>query len=370
MNLYNVTAKLTLDTSEYDKNLENSKKNVKDFSDKTERNIGVIATNAWLQIGQAVVQFGQKLAQVTLDLVNYADRYDDLSAKYDVSYQSLQELDYIASQTGTTLESLLSSMTMMYNRAKEDDEVFSKLGVDIRDVNGNMKSMDELFWETKNALDEVTNSGDRSALMLEAFGRNAMENGEFFRKSASDLNELKQQANDLGIVLEEGITAKAGSINDKLAEMKLRGQTAFTELILGAEGAEEKFDSFIDDLVATVDDWLPSMVKAGGKLGGALIQGLWEIIKDNFVRLLFQPIEWIANLFGTSIYPKEEENVSRETLDTKVMPSGTGYEVNTNNTNTIKVEVEAKGDTAIDEENAEKIARKLAPIVDKNLGRV
>jgi len=370
MNLYNVTAKITLDTSAYDNGIDNAKAKTQDFADKTAKNIGVMAANAWLQIGQAVVQYGQKLAQATLDLVDYADKYGDLSAKYDISSKSLQELEYIGTQTGTTLEGLLSTMTMMYNRAKENDEVFGKLGVSVRDVNGNMKSMDELFWETKKALDGVENSGDRSALMLEAFGRNAMSIGEFLRKDTAELQALKQKANDLGIVLSEDVVDSAGEVNDYLDEMALRGKSAFVNLIMGAEGADKQFDEYLDEIVDKVDELAPRLLDAGGRLALALLKGLWEIVKNNLGRLLLQPIEWVANLFGTSIYPSKNENVSRETLDEEVLPSGTDYSVNTNNTNTMRLEVTTKGDTKIDEENAELIAKKLVPYVDQNLGRL
>lgn len=368
MNLYNVTAKITLDTSEYDKGIEDSKKKTEEFKDKTEKNIGIIATNAWREMATAVLQVGQRVAQATLGLVDYADKYGDLGAKYDISSQSLQELEYIGTQTGTTLEGLLSTMTMMYNRAKEDDEVFGKLGVSVRDANGNMKSMDELFWETKEALDGVENSGDRSALMLEAFGRNAMSIGEFLRTDTTELKAMQQQAHELGIILSEDVVNSAGKVNDYLDEMKLRGKSAFTNLIMGAEGSEKQFDEFLDELVLKVEDLSPKMLDAGGRIAKSLLRGIVNYIKDNWKKILLRPVERIANLFGTSIY--KNEDVSRETLDEQVMPTGTINEVNTNNTNTMKLEVTTKGDTKIDEENAELIAQKLVPYVDQSMGRI
>lgn len=368
MNLYNVTSKLTLDTSEYDKNIDKAKNETEEFKDKAEKDIGIIATNAWREMATAVFQVGQRIANATLGLVDYADKYGDLSAKYDISSQSLQELEYIGTQTGTTLEGLLSTMTMMYNRAKEDDEVFSKLGISVKDTNGNMKSMDKLFWETKEALDGIKNSGDRSALMLEAFGRNAMSIGEFLRRDTTELKAMQQQAHDLGIVLNKNVVDGAGKINDYLDEMKLRGKSAFTNLIMGAEGAEEQFDEFLDELIVKVDDLVPKMLNAGERIALSLLKGMANYIKDNWKKVLLRPFERIANVFGTSIY--KDEDVSRETLDEKIMPIGSINEVKTNNTNTMKLEVTTKGDTKIDEENAELIAQKLIPYVDQNLGRL
>jgi hypothetical protein len=107
---------------------------------------------------------------------------------------------------------------------------------------------------------------------------------------------------------------------------------------------------------------------AGGRIVKSLLRGMANYIKDNWKKILARPVERIANLFGTSIY--NDEDVSRETLDKAVMPTQTINEVNTNNTNTMKLEVTTKGDTKIDEENAEIIAQKLIPYVDQSLGRI
>ena len=124
MNIFNLTASLTLDKSQYEKGIEDAKGKGEEFSKKTEKNIGIISANAWLELGKKVISAGQKIAQVTLDLVNYADKYDDLSARYDMTTASLQEFDYVASQTGATLDGVMGAMTIMYNKAKENDEAF------------------------------------------------------------------------------------------------------------------------------------------------------------------------------------------------------------------------------------------------------
>lgn len=397
MNIFNLFAKLTLDTSNFNKNIKDAEKKSKGFAEKTNKYIKVIAGNAWVELGKTILNVIKGLTKVTLDLVNYADRYSDLSAKYDISTKSLQEFEYIAGQNGATLDSLLSTMTMMYNRAKENDEVFAKLGVSVKDTNGNMKSMDSLFWEVKTALDNVNNSGDKSALMLEAFGRNAMSVGEVLRKDTTELQGLAQKANDLGIILNENTIQSASNFNDMLDEMRLRGKSAFAEFLAGSEGSEEKLDAFFDDVTAKIEEYTPrlmvfganllfkitqAMIKAfpkripmlidaifdvnwfslGWDLGKALWKGIWQYIKNSVLAIVGKGWLWGKD-------DNNQANTTETISDVDVMPTGS-YEVNERSSKTMEIKLTASGTSAMDETNIKLIAKELVPIIDKELGGI
>lgn len=403
MNIFNLTAQLTLDKNEYTKGINQAKQEGKSFSEATEKAIGIIAKASWLELAQAVINAGKKVAQVTLDLIDYADRYSDLSAKYDISTKSLQEFEYIASQNGATLDGVVSTMTMMYNRAKENDEVFGKLGVSVRDTNGNMKTMDTLFWEVKEALDNVDNSGDKSALMLEAFGRNAMSLGEILRKDTGELKDLAQKANDLGIILNEETIDSASSFNDKLDEMKLRGKTALTEFLAGAEGSEEQLDQFIDDLLDEIDGKLPQFVRFAMKMMGRILISLAQavpdmipVLVDSFFAVNWYEVGWeLAKGIGKglweglkaigglivgkgwlwgnegSLIPQKSTNIAvEEPLKDIDIVDTNGYEITERQSKSVEIKLTADGTSAIDEKNAELIAEKLIPIIDKGLGGI
>lgn len=395
MDLFNLVAKLTLDDSDYNKKLQDAENNTKKFSDNTEKNIKVIATNAWLQLTQMVLRAGQAIANTTLDLINYADKYSDLSAQYDMSSQSLQEFEYIASQSGTTVEQLLSVMTMMYNRAKENDEVFSKLGISVRDVNGNMKTMDTLFWEVQEAISNVENAGDRSALMLEAFGRNAMSVGEVLRRDSTELQEMAQRANDLGIVLEENTVQSASDFNDKLAEMKLRGQSIFAEMLSGGEGWQEKLNNYLDDVVAEISNNAPKFTTFALNVFVAIIKALAKSVPQIIPTLIdaLLDVDWlqlgldIASSIGKGIWQglksigeaiigkgwlwgrDESPKQTTTTDDVEIMPTG-NYEVSERSTSTIEVKVSAVGESEISNDNAELIAQQLVPYINQALGDI
>lgn len=253
---------------------------------KFEKSIGLIALNSVVSLGKALLDVGKMMMKLFTNSIDFADSFGELSAKYDIGTKSLQEFNYIATQTGTDLNSILSSMTMMYSKAKENSDVFKKLGISVTDANGNMKSMDKLFWETKNAIDNVNNSGEKSALMLELFGRNAMELGEFFRKDSEELEVLAERANTLGIVMNDDVIESAGKFNDMLDELKLRGKSAFAEMIMGVDGAKEKFSDFCDDVVVLLDALVPIFADVGVKLGEELLKGFVKVLGKRVLNAL------------------------------------------------------------------------------------
>lgn len=326
MDIFNLYAKLSLDKSDYERALGQARadaketaaeigadyeeiadksketgnkveKNFKQSNDAVEVSFKGMAVNAIasvVSIAQAAIAAMQKAAAKAKELVDFADRYSDLSAQYDISTQSLQELDYIAGQSSTSLDSLLSSMTMLYNKAQSGDDVFDKLGISVKDANGNMKTMDALFWEVKSALDAVENSGDKSALMLEAFGRNAMSLGEVLRKDTSELVAMADKANKLGLILDNNTINAASDFNDMLAELKQQGMAAFANLLMGAEGSEEMVDQFFDRVMNLIVENTPRLTQTLVKMTVKISQHLLAMVPDMFGQFINEiaKIDW------------------------------------------------------------------------------
>ena len=182
MNIFNLFAKLLLDTSDYEKGLDEAKTKGNDFADDAKNVVAPKAAIAFGAIATAVVAVAREMYQLWQTTLQYADTFGELSAQYGIATEGISEFAYMATQTGTYMNTLLSAMARMYNRAKEGDEAFAKIGVSVFEANGQIKQMDELFWECIEALNQIDNEGQRSATMLDVFGRSAMNVGEFLRK--------------------------------------------------------------------------------------------------------------------------------------------------------------------------------------------
>lgn len=324
MDIFNLYAKLSLDTSDYERALGKAKadtkatanevsadyKEIADESkktgDKIEQNfsksndkvqvsfkgMAAVGISAVMNIAQMAISAMKKAWNKAKEFIDYADKYSDLSAQYDIGTQQLQELDYIAGQSSTSLDELLGAMTQLYNRAQNGDAVFEKLGVSVKNADGTMKDINEVFWATKSALDNVENSGDKSALMLEAFGRNAMSIGEVLRKDTSELANMADKANQLGLVMNQSTIDASSRFNDTLAELKQQGMTAFASLLMGAENGGELVNQFFDRVISMIINNLPRLTKTAVNMLGKVVAQLIAKLPE----LFFEIVEAINSL--------------------------------------------------------------------------
>lgn len=281
MNLYNLTARLTLDTTDYDKKIKDTKKTNENFAEKVKKFIGVVSSNAWVQLGKAVLDVGKQIAGVAKQTIDYADQIGDLAEKWGFTTREIQEFNYWATMNGTTLESLLTGMRGLVNQAEAGSDAFDKLGVSVRNTDGSLKTQKQLFLETLDALQKIPNQTQRNALQFEIFGRAGIELGQIINLSAEQLENLNRQAEEFGLIMDDEASSSAGKFNDILDRLKIQGRTAFAELILGIDGAEKKFDKFTDNVAKAIEMLMPRISDIGVKLGRLLIESLLKAVVDH-----------------------------------------------------------------------------------------
>ena len=397
MNVFELFAVLTLQKDDYNKGLDETEKKSNTWGDKIKNIMQSKAVSAFMLVAKAVVDVGKKLNQLMQQSLQYADQMGDLAAKYGTNSEAISEMAYVATQAGSDVNTLANAMSMLYMRAKQDGEAFQSLGVSVKDANGNFKSMDDLFWETVYAMNDLDSEGEKSAYMFDLFGRSASNIGEILRKDSSELEEMRKRAHDLGIVVNQTTADFAGSWFDKLDELKLQGQSVLASLAAGAPDAEEKLQAFFDNIMTMLERYVPTFVNfalrlviqvaiALVRISPSLIREIINTIIDTILNVNWLQVgidigkailEGLLNciiaglnsflkIFGVNI-PKIDFDVGQnyfENLDT----SAGNYEISENSKQDINISIEAKGNTAVSKESAEKTAEALAPYIDKILG--
>ena len=143
------------------------------------RNMGESIGN----MGQKIKGVGEKFMPVTkaiggvtvaaggliMKAASTGDRVDKMSQKVGLSRKSFQEMEFAMSQSGTKIESLQTGMKTMTkqmsgaaNGTKSSAEAFKKLGVSVTDSDGNLRSQEEVMFETISAL-QVSSSNDEGS---------------------------------------------------------------------------------------------------------------------------------------------------------------------------------------------------------------
>lgn len=316
MNVFELFAKLGLDTSDYENSLDGAEKSASSFGSKLKSGIGTaagITAGAIATTTAATVAGTKAFIDGVSNVAEYGDRVDKLSQKMNMSATSFQEWDFIMQHAGTSIESMQASIKTLSNAAETGNEAFERLGLSQEEI-ANM-SGEELFDATITALQNVESETERTYLAGKLLGRGATELGALLNMSAEETADMKQQVHDLGGVLSDDAVKDAAQFQDSLQNM----QTAFTgmknsmltqflpsfssvmdglSLVFSGDSGSglELIESGVDQMADKMSKVAPIFVK----VGGTILTSLASAITKNLPTLLKSGAEAISEI-GTGI---------------------------------------------------------------------
>ncbi|MBQ1510110.1 MAG: hypothetical protein IIZ54_04340, partial [Selenomonadaceae bacterium] len=204
MNLFDLMAKITLDTSEYEEGLDKSEKQAKGFSNNLKTGLktaGKVGGAALAAIGTTAIAAGAAILKGAGDVAEYGDRVDKMSQKIGFSAKGFQEWDFILQHNGSSIEAVQRGMITLEKAAKDGSDAFEKLGISQEEL-ASMNS-EELWDATIKGLQGVADGSERAALAEEIFGKSARELGPLLNMTAEETEAMRQQVNDLGGVMSD-----------------------------------------------------------------------------------------------------------------------------------------------------------------------
>ena len=205
------------------------KANTTDFNskmgkvNKVLKGVGKIA----LVGGAGVVALTGGMAAMAKKSAETTDRIDKLSQKIGISRTSFQELDFITSQTGTSIEGLQTGVKTLSKAAYEASQGvstyadnFDELGISVTDVDGKLKTQEDLLYETITALQGMDDVTKRTAIASELLGKSASELAPLLNAGAGSMDEMKKQAHDLGLVMGDDAVDAGVQFTDTMDQLK------------------------------------------------------------------------------------------------------------------------------------------------------
>ena len=296
MDVFDLVAKLTLDTSEYDKSLGDSEESASSFGSTFGSIMGAVGTAAGVAgvavtaIGGAVVGTTSALTDAVSGVAEYGDNIDKMSQKMGISIEAYQEWDAVMQHSGTSMESLKASMKTLANAAESGNEAFAQLGITEEQIAS--MSNEELFSSVITGLQNLGEGTERTYLAGQLLGRGATELGALLNTSAEDTQAMKDRVHELGGVMSDEAVKSAAQFQDNLQDLQTafagvkRGilselmpsfndlMDGFTKLISGEEGADEALLSGIDKLIDGAGNIADRVIDIGSEVVPRLITGV------------------------------------------------------------------------------------------------
>lgn len=326
MNLFDLAAKISLDSSQYESGIKEAESTGRGFGEKLKSGLGTAAKvggAAVAAIGTAAVAAGKKLYDSATEVSNYGDKIDKMSQKLGLSTDAYQEWDYVLGLSGVNIESVgvgIKTLTNQLDEAKNGSESaqakFAALGLSLEDLNS--MSREEVFEQVIYGFQGMADSTERAALANDLFGRSGMELTPLFNSSIEETKALKDAAHDLGLVMSGEEVKASAAFNDALDTMrrtldgvkrKLTVQflPAFTKTFNGITGLlskskkdtskyKKELESGIRDIVQGISEVLPQAVEVATSVASSVVTAVAKQLPSELPKILKTAIDSLGDI--------------------------------------------------------------------------
>lgn len=177
-------------------------------------------------VGNAIVvigAMGKKLFDWSKESAQWADDLLTLSQRTGIATDELQKLSYaselidvdVETMTGS-MEKLVRSMNSARDGSGQASEAFRKLRIRTTDTHGQLRDVNEVFYEIIDSLGKVQNETERDAAAMEIFGKSARDLNPLIKAGSKNLKEFGQEAEDMGKIISEEGLQDMGDLSDAM----------------------------------------------------------------------------------------------------------------------------------------------------------
>lgn len=187
-------------------------------ADKT-RGLSMAAGGALAALGGAAYKMAQN-----------ADELNTLAKQTGFTTEELQKMQYAAERIDVPMETITGAAAKLTRQLSENEDKFEALGVSTRNADDSFRSVNDIFYDTVQALSEIPNETERDVKSMEIFGKSANELAGIIDDGGAKLHALGEEADNLGVIIPQDQIDAANELNDEIDKLKAEGMGAFAAL--------------------------------------------------------------------------------------------------------------------------------------------
>lgn len=252
VDLASLVVRLVADTSRYRRDLDRAASDLSGFQRIANSVVGKVAIAA-AAAGAAVAVAMTALGKSAIDA---ADQMNDLKKATGISTESLSQLQFAAEQSGTDLEGLTTGLRKFTAQAVEAAtkagparDAFKLIGVSVTDSAGKLKDTETLLLDVAEQFSQYKDGAAKAAAAQDLFGKSGASLIPFLNAGRAGIEELKAEADRLGLTIKGNTAQAADDFNDNLSKLKSQ---------LGGVGLQiaERFLPALIDITKALSDLL------------------------------------------------------------------------------------------------------------------
>lgn len=175
----------------------------------------------------AAAAAGAMVFALTKRVADNADELGKLSQKVGVTVESLSGLAYAARLNnlsldglGTGMRTLAKNMLDAQSGTGDAKDAFKALRVEVEDAPGKLKPTDEMLLQLADKFSTMQDGAGKTAIAMRIFGKSGTDLIPLLNQGRAGIEELRKEAERLGIIISKDAAKAAEEFNDNLTRMK------------------------------------------------------------------------------------------------------------------------------------------------------
>ena len=193
-------------------------------SAKTAMSENIKAIKAWVK---TIVYVIGAITAVVFSVSKLGDSIDKGSQRMNMSAEQYQKWAYAMELSGSSIEELREGYNQMsgqisqaVNGTEESQKAFQRLGVNLKDAQGNLRSTGDIFEDVVVSLQSMDNATERTALAYKLFGESTSKLNPLLNNNANFLKEVVRTQDALGSQMSGSLVVASAKFQDAITTMK------------------------------------------------------------------------------------------------------------------------------------------------------
>ena len=281
----------------------------KDSEKSFASSVGSMAKSA-VKMGAAIVTGTTAAVGGLMALANKtadtADTFDKSSLRTGLQVEELQRLNYAAGQSGVELSTLEKSAKKLNDRLGEvsegnskSAEMFEQLGVSVKNADGTMRSTTDIYNDTIARLADMGDTAEATAIGTDLFGKAFTDMKPLLAEGSEGINELKNRADELGIVMSEDAVNAGVVFGDTLSDIKQALGGLFNSIMSSLIPVIQQVLDLIIQNMPTIQNLISTLAPIIGNLLSSLLPPLMDLAQAIFpilIELINQLLPFITQI--------------------------------------------------------------------------
>ena len=194
-----------------------------------------------------------------------ADELNTLAKQTGLSTEALQKMKYASDLVDVDVETITGAVTKMKKGLDSNADAFEKIGVAVKDANGEYRDTESIFYDTVQALGQIQNETERDIVAMDIFGKSADELAGIIDDGGAAMKALGQEAENKGLIISKEDLDAANELNDTLDKTKAQIQASLGKASVSVAQSLapvlEQVASVIEKIADVIKNTSPETIK-------------------------------------------------------------------------------------------------------------